>query len=321
MQILGNIFYAVIFVSVVGSVFCILSLFVNHILRCTLPLWFPLCGMILFCVPFLSPDVFLISPETQEWLDGFYMACRVWICGCGVLFIYNAVRSALAKRALKSYQACDDERLNTVCARCAEVIGLKKGPALYWGTLDDPVCVAGAIHPAVIMNKAIMMKLNGTELSAVFFHELTHIKRRHALLERIYDYVCILNWPNPFVWIAKGDFSLHCETDCDHNALRLSKGRLTGTEYASAIIRLLELSAVRGTRSGKDIGALRFLLTKRRIKRITSKASKVRDRMITAVLAVSLVFTILFSMQFSREFFYPYPAYDAGTEYSAGYSE
>ena len=71
MQIFGNIFNAVIFVSAIGSVFCILSLFINHILRITLPLWFPLCGMILFCIPFLSPDVFLISPEEQEWLKGF----------------------------------------------------------------------------------------------------------------------------------------------------------------------------------------------------------------------------------------------------------
>ena len=106
MQILGNIFNAIIFVSAIGGIFCVLSLFINHILRCTLPLWFPLCGMILFCVPFLSPDVFLISPETQEWLNGFYIACWVWVCGCGILFVYDTIRSIMAKRALKGYQIC-----------------------------------------------------------------------------------------------------------------------------------------------------------------------------------------------------------------------
>ena len=82
MQILGNIFNAIIFVSAIGGMFCVLSLFINHILRCTLPLWFPLCGMILFCVPFLSPDVLLISPETQEWLNGFLyrlLDMGVWV--------------------------------------------------------------------------------------------------------------------------------------------------------------------------------------------------------------------------------------------------
>ena len=38
MQILGNIFNAVIFVSAIGSIFTVISLFVNHVLRCNLPL-------------------------------------------------------------------------------------------------------------------------------------------------------------------------------------------------------------------------------------------------------------------------------------------
>ena len=319
MQILGNIFNAIIFVSAIGGIFCVLSLFINHILRCTLPLWFPLCGMILFCVPFLSPDVFLISPETQEWLNGFYIACWVWVCGCGILFVYDTIRSIMAKRALKGYQICSTERLNALCLQCAEIVGIKKVPALYWGTLDNPICVTGAIRPAIIMSKTVIEKLTDGELSAVFIHELTHIKRKHILLERIYDYVCILNWLNPFAWIAKGDFSL--QTDCDCNALKFSQGKVTETEYAAAIIRLLELSTVQATKPGKGIGALSFVLTKRRIKRITTKSSKIRDRMITAILAVSLILTVAFSVQFSREHFYPYPAYHTGTEYGAGYNE
>ena len=233
MQILDNIFNAIIFVSAIGGIFCVLSLFINHILGYTLPLWFPFCGMILFCVPFLSPDVFLISPETQEWLNGFYIACWIWVCGCGILFVHDTIRSIMAKQALKGYQLCNNERLNALCLRCAEIVGLKKVPALYWGTLDNPICVTNAICPAIIMSKTVIEKLTDIELSAVFIHELTHIKRKHILLERIYDYVCILNWLNPFAWIAKGDFSLHCETDCDCNALKFSQGKVTETEYGA----------------------------------------------------------------------------------------
>lgn len=103
------------------------------------------------------------------------------------------------------------------------------------------------------MSKTVIEKLTDGELSAVFIHELTHIKRKHILLERIYDYVCILNWLNPFAWIAKGDFSLHCETDCDCNALKFSQGKVTETEYAAAIIRLLELSTVQATNPVKGL--------------------------------------------------------------------
>ncbi len=319
MQILGSIFYILFFVSVIGSFFTVLSLFVTHVLHITLPLWFSLFGMIFFCFPFLSPDVFLFSPEPQEWLDGFSISCLLWVCGCVVFLVCDVIRSALAKQAVKNYHLCNDTRISELCSRCAATLGLKKTPALYWGTLDQPVCVAGIIRPVIIMNQSVITQLNDKELSAVFFHELTHIMRKHILLERIYDYVCILHWFNPFSWLAKKDFSLHCETDCDDNAIRASQGKLTKTEYASAMIRLLELSSVSTVKSGKEIGALSFLLTKRRIKRITGKISKTRDRWISVALAVLLVLTAAFSMNFSREHFYPYPAYQTGPEYSTGY--
>lgn len=321
MQILGNIFYIMLFVSVIGSIFCILSLFVNHALRCTLPLWFSLCGMILFCVPFLSPDVFLISPEEQEWFQGFYWFAKVWICGCGILMLYRTVRFLLAKRAMKRYLICSNTRFSEICSCCADTIGLQNVPTLYWGTLSTPICVTGVMKPVIIMNKAIIEQLTETELTAVFTHELTHIKRKHLLWEWLYQYVCILNWMNPFAWIAKSDFSLHCETDCDGTVLKLSKGKMKTVEYTSSIIRLLELSTMEAAKSNIGIGALNFIWTKRRLKRITKRESKVKTGVLAMALTVCIALIVMFSLQFSREHFYPYPAQQVGIEYHAGYAE
>ena len=321
MQILGNIFNAVIFVSAIGSIFTVISLFVNHVLRCNLPLWFSLCGMIFFVVPFLSPDVFLISPEIQDWINGFRIASFLWACGCSVLIVHDVIRLMLAKRAIRRYQICNNERLNSIYTKCAAATTLKNVPTLYCGTLDNPICVTGVICPVIIMNERIIEQLTDNELSAVFFHELTHVKRKHALLERLYDYVCILNWMNPLSWIAKRNFSLHCETDCDFHTIKILRGKITETAYASAIIRLLEYSTVRAAKPGNGIGALDFLLTKRRIKRITARTSKIKDRLTAFMLAVLLALMLVFSMRFSRELFYPYPAYNTGIEYSAGYNE
>ena len=321
MQILGNIFNAVIFVSAIGSIFTVILLFVNHVLRCNVPLWFSFCGMIFFVVPFLSPDVFLISPEIQDWINGFRIASFLWACGCSVLIVHDVIRLMLAKRAIRRYQICNNERLNSIYTKCAAATTLKNVPTLYLGTLDNPICVTGVICSVIIMNERIIEQLTDNELSAVFFHELTHVKRKHALLERLYDYVCIINWMNPLSWIAKRNFSLHCETDCDFHTIKILRGKVTETEYASAIIRLLEYSTVQAAKPGNGIGALDFLLTKGRIKRITAKTSKIKDRMTAFLLAVLLVLMLVFSMRFSRELFYPYPAYNTGIEYSAGYNE
>ncbi len=109
-----DVFNVVIFVSAIGSIFTVISLFVNYVLRCNLPLWFSLCGMIFFVVPFLSPDVFLISPEIQDWINGFRIASFLWACGCGVFIAYDMIRLMLAKQAIKNYQVCNNERLNCI---------------------------------------------------------------------------------------------------------------------------------------------------------------------------------------------------------------
>ena len=191
-----------------------------------------------------------------------------------MFLLCDIVRAALAKRALKGYPCCNDKRITAICAHCAQTIGLKKAPALYYGTLENPVCVTGAIRPALLMDKAIVERLNDTELSAVFFHELTHVKRRHLLWERIYDVVCLANWFNPFAWIARREFSLHCEMDCDDKALKASRGEMAQREYALAILRLLELSTIRATQPGRGAGALGFLLAKRRLQRITANLQR-----------------------------------------------
>ena len=48
--------------------------------------------------------------------------------------------------------------------------------------------------------REITAQLSDAELTAVLSHEMTHVRRKHILLERIWAYICILNWFNPLVW-------------------------------------------------------------------------------------------------------------------------
>ena len=178
MQILGNIFNAVIFVSAIGSIFTVISLFVNHVLRCNLPLWFSLCGMIFLSFHFCRRMYFLIRRKYRTGINGFRIASFLWACGCSVLIVHDVIRLMLAKRAIRRYQICNNERLNSIYTKCAAATTLKNVPTLYCGTLDNPICVTGVICPVIIMNERIIEQLTDNELSAVFFHELTHVKRK-----------------------------------------------------------------------------------------------------------------------------------------------
>lgn len=319
MQILGNIFYIILFVTVVGSLCAVLSLLANRVFHFALPFWYSVCSVVAYIFPILAPGLYLFSPEKQVWPAGYYMACFIWVGGFTFFLIFDSIRSLFARKAINKYKVCDDDRINRICARFTQSVGLRNAPAVYYGTLDDPACVVGVFRPTVILRESIVKQLSDTELMAVLGHEITHIRRGHIILERIYDYACMMNWFNPLAWIAKKDFAVCCEIDCDQNTLRYFDKAVTDTDYTAAMLHLLELSAVQGNKSRRGMSALGFLIAKRRIEVMTARPLKRTKVVKTVVIAITLISVILFSIMASRQHFYPYPAFDMGIEYAVDY--
>ena len=318
MQIICDFFYIIIFMTTAGGAFTVLSLAADRVMRFTLPLWFSVCGMMAYIVPLPAPGLCLVSPETHSWVQGYYVVCALWFWGVVLLALYDIARMLLARLAIRKFRVCEDDRINAICARCAGLVHMKNAPAVYFGTLKDPACVAGVLRPAIILKEDIITQLTDEELMMVLCHEVTHIKRGHIILGRIYDYICILNWPNPLAWIAKKDFAAHCEIDCDRRALACLENRTTNVDYAEAMIRLLGLSAVQNGSGAHGMSALGFPAAKRRIALIMSKPGKGKKILVSLVIVLLLSLVILFSMSISRGHFYPYPARQssAGYEYS-----
>lgn len=316
-MILTELFFLVVYLSLVGGLFGLVSLFLSRVLKRALPLWFSLCGLALYGIPVLSPQVRLFSPEPEQRLPAFHMAALVWAAGCVLFLAYRVVRVLWAGKSLRRCPPCQDQRLLGLAAQCARALGVKRTPPLRETPLDAPITVAGALRPVLLVDAAALSQLTDAQLQAVLTHELTHIRRHHLLFQRMYDAVCAVHWFNPVAWLCREDFALHCETDCDACALRSLTGSVTSGEYARAILRLLELSAYREADVPQGLGALSFLRTKRRLGRILAKPAPWRERLLAAGLAVLLVLILAFSAEFSRQHFYPYPAYSVGTESGA----
>lgn len=316
MQIIGDVFNIILFVTVIGGAFTILSLLINRISHFTVPLWFSICQMVAYIIPLLAPGLYLIPPEDHSWRRGYYIACFVWFCGIIVLAVYDIIKMVFAHRAIRNYKVCQDKHINEICSHCIQLVGTVKKLSIRFGTLDDPACIVGVLRPVIILNEAIIKQLTDAELTTVLGHEITHMKRGHLLLGRIYDYICILNWFNPFAWIAKSDFVVYCELDCDQSALASLQNEVTNADYANAMLRLLEVSTIRVGNKAGGMSALGFLLAKKRITMIMNKPTKAKKFLITVVLALLLAIMLLFSAMLSRGHFYPYPVYNKGVEYS-----
>lgn len=320
MQIIGDLFNIIIFVTMVGGVFTVVSLLICRVLHFNLPLWFGICGMAVYVVPLPAPGLYLVPPQQHQWVRGYTIACIIWVCGVALLMLCDIVRSLLAYHAVSRLCPCDDERITDICHRCAQKTWLKRTPPVYWGKLNDSVCVVGSLRPVILVKKEVTTQLSGEELLIVLSHEIAHIRRGHMILDRIFDLCCILNWFNPFVWIARKEFSFTCEMDCDRAVLSSLRNEITSTDYACTLLRLLELSVVRAGLMGRGMKATGFLDARNRMEMIINRPSRWKRCMAVSIMVLAMAAAIGFSFMASRSHFYPYPAYGTSMEYSSDYA-
>lgn len=317
MQIVGDLFNILLFVTMTGSLLTVLSCFLSRVLRLPLPLWFGICCMAAYIVPITAWGTWLIPPEEHSWIEGYFILCKVWAGGIFFLILLRGIRSFLGFQAFKACSPCEDPRILDCCDKCARLADLRRSPSVYWGELKNPACVLGGMRPAVILDKSVATQLKDRELMAVLCHEIMHVKRRHMALESVFDYICIINWLNPLAWIMKQEFSALCEMDCDRHTMAVLSGRITLEEYACALLRLLTLSSGSDGSPARGMGALGFLLARMRIRQIMSRRRSLLRIAGFAAGILGLILAVLFSLHMSRGYFYPYlsgpPEYAAAT--------
>ena len=98
-MILTELFFLVVYLSLVGGLFGVVSLLLSRVLKRALPLWFSLCGLTLYGIPVLSPQVRLFSPQPEQRLPAFHMAALVWAVGCLLFLAYRVTRLLLAGKS------------------------------------------------------------------------------------------------------------------------------------------------------------------------------------------------------------------------------
>lgn len=319
MQIIGDLFNILLFVTMVGSLLTLVCCFLGRVLKLPLPLWAGTCCMAAYIVPITAPGTWLIPPEEHDWVDGYSTVCRIWVTGILLLILLRAIRSFLGLRAFRNCLPCEEKHILDCCDSCARLAGLRRPPDVCWGELKASACVLGLTRPAVILDKTVAVQLTDRELTTVLCHETTHVRRKHMILASVFDYVCIINWFNPLVWIMKQEFSALCEMDCDRYAIAALKGHISSGEYACTLLRLLALSSGCDNSLAQGMGALAFLSARKRIRQIMAGPRGLLKIVGSAAGILVLILAILLSLHMSREYFYPYLS--TGYEYAAPSAE
>lgn len=144
-----------------------------------------------------------------------------------------------------------------------------------------------ALAPFSFFNKVFWkndIDLNTPEGSAIFRHELAHIKARHSIDKLLMQLVVALCWINPFFWIIRRELQQIHEFVADQEAARNSD--------ASALARMI-LQTVYGNHYASLINPFFQQPIKRRLSMLHKTFQKPRNADVGRLLALPVAAVIL----------------------------
>ena len=160
----------------------------------------------------------------------------------GFLFRF-AVGLILSLRLERGARSIRDPRALALVSSCARTAGIKRVPRLAESVLLSVPVTFGVVHPAILLPSGWRDWDEG-ELDAVIAHEISHVARRDALLDRLALLHRALFWFSPLSWYLTGALAELAEEASDEAALAAGADR---TRYAETLLGFFsELEAAPG---------------------------------------------------------------------------
>lgn len=297
----ADLFYIVLFVTTFGSIAWICVMLLQHVLKLKVP--FSLCSIMMgfYLILFFNPKLKLIA-ENQNWIYPFQVSSGIWAAGLGVFACSFVIRYVHAALIVRNYESCREKSVGSILRNCAVHVGLKRLPEILYGNLKDPACTILIGHPKIILSKRIADQLTKQELAVILTHELIHIKRGHLLLQNCFNLIVCIHWFNPIVWLARHEFSVSCEMDCDRNVFK-SMPELSASAYANLMLKMLELALPNKQDAANAMGTLDFVLARQRFQSILVPDSAVK-KCCSMILSLGIVAAVLCgSLSGSKSYF------------------
>ncbi|MCQ6574556.1 M56 family metallopeptidase [Bacillus wiedmannii] len=172
-------------------------------------------------------------------LSVYKVTLYIWIFGVAILAMITCITNRRLYSYIKKQPNITDEKIVRIFENCKQSMGIKKQVQLRLaGKISSPT-VFGIFFPKVLLSSRHMKVLNEQQLKYIFYHELSHIKRRDIAVNWVLYGLIILNWFNPILWYAYSCMREDQELACDAFALTFIESE-EQIAYGHTIITLLE---------------------------------------------------------------------------------
>lgn len=254
MDWISNLFVALLFTDITGTLFFLIGIFFRKILfkHDARALHFlVIATLCAYTVPFVyivlyadkrmvhalnvrsNVNLFYNTPITMEL---FSILGIIWIAMFFVLLVYRLYRGCRWTAICRGNIPEEDEMIERRFLDICDELGLAGKVVLYRNDSVDVPCITYWHGPVVILP---LVRYTEKEADVIFHHELCHYLGRDIHLKTWGVLVTLLHGFNPIVYILLKQIDLICEECCDRMACEKGKNAFTTQQYFQIIFEML----------------------------------------------------------------------------------
>ncbi|KGL38125.1 hypothetical protein BMT55_09870 [Listeria newyorkensis] len=287
------------------------ALWLILIARLVLP-WFPESSFSIYSIlpinpepaPIVSQESTAIPPEaiaevpviTEDVpveINVYTIFLCIWILGVLIAGIFIILTNRRLYNYISKQPEITDKRVLAIYRQCKEDMSIKKDiPLHYSGKISAPT-LFGMNKPRILLDEKHVKHLNNDQLKYIFYHELSHYKRKDISINLLMNCLLIVHWFNPVLWYANRAMREDQEMACDNMALTFINPA-ERTAYGHTIITLVEQYSTYYQPSTLAHFSKNKLRLKRRI--IMIKKFNKKSQLLTAVGFIAILGVSAFSL-------------------------
>ena len=199
-----------------------------------------------------------------NFIEKFYLSIIfvIWFLVTLISIAYILISQIQLIKKFNKVSQIDNKLILNTLHECTLAMKLNKKVSIIFSEDIKSPALFGYFNPKIILPKNIMEKISSVELKYVFFHELSHLKRKDTLVNWLMSLLSIIYWFNPVILFGFYKMRESRELACDSLALTYANDN-DFKAYGATIIDLLKSSNM----VPQPLGMTDMLRTKSQIKR------------------------------------------------------
>lgn len=238
--------------------------------------------------PVSPAGVDMLSPQPSpnarlDWGTVIEWAALLWLLVAVGLVLWNVWRLLRYRRLIEQTSNRVNSRLQQLAAEEVRLAGIGGEVRLLASPLAHSPMLVGFFRPTILLPSE---QVPDSDARFILAHELTHFRRKDLWKKLLVLMVRCVHWFNPIVYLLNRDFSRWLETSCDEYVVS-SLDRDLRKEYGRLLINYAPTSRYMGPKLYVSFASCRYKL-KRRISTMLNSNKKSRS-LLGLVLALVLV--------------------------------